>query len=295
MTRKVCHSAIRGRIGDAFTDAEIDAVLDRVIERYKAKTQTEPTRDLTEIFREAVSELSDEQVKLELIERRMKIKAAQARAFREKQFAKMDAGLPEKMPENEKLKILNVGSEKHAAGHGLSVDARRRAYYMGWSGELINELEKIGTLARLTDPLKRRDKNFEADVAKELSRANGGADAPTGNKDAEMTAAVMKKIQDDTVNAQNAQGAWISRLPGYVTRQTHDAIKVSGKFWSPVKASLGAVADNRRVSFKKMREARNAARQKAQDDWVEFIRPRLAAETFEGVPGSGRFPAPDLV
>ncbi len=263
---RVCKDTIRGRVGDAFSDAEIDDALERLTLRFRSKKfnkeNLSPDAAETARLREAVEDMTSEALEASLIEKRLRLKSAVAKSRREAHLE----GLSD-LPLWKRLRALNVGLEENVAGAGLSVDTRSRAYYRGWSTALIRDLDKAGTLSRLSNPLRKRDRDFENDVARELSLLNGGDVASTGNAEALTTARIMKKYQDASIEAQNAQGAWISRLDGYVTRQSHDAIKISGGFFRG--AEPFGVKSKRREQSKK--------------EWIDYITPRLAEQSFDGV------------
>jgi hypothetical protein len=253
-------------VGDAFTDAQIDDALERIAKRYQQRAEKKggdvPPNDPE--LRAAIEELTQEDFEQSLIDKRVRAAALRARTLRKRAME----SLPPDLNEAQKLAAVNVGTEKRGSGTGLSVDARRRAVYNEWVGEIARELDALGTLGRLANPLRRRDKDFEYDVAREIARLNGSKDRPTGNEDAVKTARILKRVQDKSVAAQNAQGAWISRLEGYVVKQTHDAIKISGGFF-------------RGLDAKK--------RVQAQNDWIDFITPRLDERSFDGVTDRAAF------
>ena len=62
----------------------------------------------------------------------------------------------------------------------------------------------------------------------------------------------------------NERGAYIGKRQGYITKQNHDAIKVSGGFWK-------GMGKDPEIHMQKM------------DDWIKFISPLLHEETFARV------------
>ena len=96
---------------------------------------------------------------------------------------------------------------------------------------------------------KKADPAFERDVANELGRIDDptwGRD--TGNAQAKRLAEIIHKHQDALRLAENDAGAYVGKLDQYIARQTHNRAKII------------------RVG---------------EDAWIEAIRPKLAARTFD--------------
>lgn len=269
-----CRSPIRAAVGDAFTDEEIDDMLARLAARAKRLGRQKPDATQEQALREAAAELSAEDLREKLIRQRSELFAARARANRRHQ---LDRGGPGDVARN--LTHLLVGTSRRDAMAGLSIDARGRAASDRILAPLVRELEAIeGAMPRLSNLLGLADRDFEADVARELGRLNGAERPVAGDGLATRVAEVLKKHQDQAIEALNARGAYIGKLPGYVTRQVHDAIKVSGGFWRGSRVS-GGVSLRDRVTGKFDRDQPR----KAQAEWVKYILPRLDERTFEAV------------
>lgn len=96
---------------------------------------------------------------------------------------------------------------------------------------------------------KTADPAFERDVANELGRIDDptwGRD--TGNAQAKKMAEIIHKHQDALRLAENDAGAFVGKLDQYIVRQTHNRAKI-------IRAG--------------------------EDAWVTYIRPKLAARTFD--------------
>jgi hypothetical protein len=257
MTR-ACQGPIRAAVGDAFSDEEIDDLVARLAARARRKGLNEPGAFDTDALRAAAAELTAEDLKEALIRRRMEAFAALARSKRAARFEGPVAEL------GRRLQDFNVGSSRQGRLAGLSVDAKGRAQADEWRAELIGALEAIeGALPRLNNWLARPDRDFERDVARELARLNGAERAAVDDPTATAVAAALKTTQDKALAALNARGAWIANLPGYVTRQNHDAIKVSGGFW---KGGGWITPETARA---------------AKARWIADIETKLDARTFE--------------
>lgn len=256
MTR-ACHGPIRAAVGDAFTDEEIEDALARLAERHRRKTRERPDASDEEAWSEAMAEVSAEILEENLEEARLKRMALAARARRR---ARIDGtGLRE----DQALSAFLTGRESDDVNAGLSIDARARALSHGWSGDVMRDLKAAGLLERLTSPFASRDRAFERRVVNEMARLNGNeAVAATGDGDALKAAEIFNRAIARARDAQNARGAFIRPLTGYVARQTHDPIKIGGGFF---------------------RGLRGARREQAKTEWVRYTRERLDEKSFEGV------------
>lgn len=118
-----------------------------------------------------------------------------------------------------------AGAEATDRSAALSVSAQAHGRIAQVMGPLIADLEKAGLL----DALKRRDAQFDADVAREMWRLDEPDRWPsTGNKHAEDAARILNRHQESVRLMQNKEGAWIGKADHYVTRQSHDMWKVRG-------------------------------------------------------------------
>lgn len=123
------------------------------------------------------------------------------------------------------VRAVLTGVEGTGRDMGRSIDAERHGIHAQLAGPLVGDLRKAGLL----EVVKRRDKAFERDVAREMWRlADPKAGEPTGNKHAADAAAILHKHQERGRLMQNDAGAWIGKEDHYVTRQSHDMLKVRG-------------------------------------------------------------------
>lgn len=258
MTR-ACHGPIRAAVGDAFSDEEIEDALARLAARHRRKTKADPSMSDEAAWREAMEEVSGEMLEENLAEARMRRFAAAAKADRERAFEAMYA---RGYDEASALRMINVGEESDAPGSGRSVDAIARAEEAELVGALLDDLSEAGVFKRLMHWTGRRDKDFEFAVAEEVSRLNGAQVAAATDDAVVRAAAAIKRALDAAKDRQNAQGAFIRTLDGYVVRQSHDPIKIGGGFWRGMASS---------------------GRDRARGEWVDFIRSRLDERSFDGI------------
>jgi hypothetical protein len=105
-----------------------------------------------------------------------------------------------------------------------SVDAQWHGTRNQLLGGLTHDLEQAGLL----HALRTRDEAFERDLARELWRSRDQTLPPTGNRPAAEAAKIMGKYQDALRQMLNDAGAWIGKQDHYITRQSHDQLKIRG-------------------------------------------------------------------
>ena len=125
--------------------------------------------------------------------------------------------------DNDALQAFLAGINKPVEGARMSVAARKQALFAEYmKGGILTELEKDNLLPHFTDAKNGRDiaiELFELDMP-------SGNPGRTNNTPAVKIAKIIRKVQDDLVARQNAAGAWIQKIPGYITSQSHDMEKV---------------------------------------------------------------------
>ncbi|GIK50363.1 MAG: hypothetical protein BroJett013_30600 [Alphaproteobacteria bacterium] len=254
---RACLTPVQMAVGRLFSDEEIEDALARLAARYaRLKAGQGVLSDADPfLWREAFETLAAEDLREGLIEARMRAAAAVAKARRQNRYDGHDGNA------GAKLRALLVGEENRGDRRGLSIDAEGKALEARAQSDFAQRLDEVGQLERLADPFKAfaPDTAFEDKVAMEIARLNGEERAQTGDADALKVAEIIKADQDRARAAMNRLGAWIGELPGYISRTTHDAIKISGGFW------------------KGMNET---ARAEARAAWIRFIRPLLDERTF---------------
>ncbi|MDO8943304.1 MAG: hypothetical protein Q7U75_08985, partial [Desulfobacterales bacterium] len=130
-------------------------------------------------------------------------------------------------PEDEAgaLQALAIGKEGSQFGYGRSTEALIKSEQDKLLTGMMLELEHTGHL----DAIKRGGRDLNLDIAKEMRRATGGPEAPTGNKVAEDIAKVYSKWIDIGRNERNGVGAYTRALPGFIVKQAHNPGRITGK------------------------------------------------------------------
>lgn len=265
-----CSPAVRAAVkqasGREISDAEADAIVDRLTERVRTNANKQKARSEAEALNLAARELTAEEVLETLARERMETFAALKRVERRQFYDRYKA--EGRGDEADALRVINVGEEIAGFASGRSVDAQGRAITTRLWGNVARQLEDAGLMPRLTDFWGRIDEDFERLVAREMSIRNGGKAAPTGNADAAKAAEILGDALDEARRLQNAEGAFIGKLDGFVARQSHDRLKVGGGFWRGSALRKGERAAREEAAFK---------------SWRDFIASRLDERSFDGV------------
>lgn len=268
-----CRGTVRGVVGDAWSDDEIDDVLSR-LQQAKARAKArDPLAHDDAAFDEAAREITKSEVTAALMEKRLRAFSERAKASRAERLAALPGD------EADKLRAFDIGTEKQGRYSGASVDAEGRARSIAlWSMVEKGLRDDPALMSRLVSNIRgRADPEFERLVAREMARANGADIPATGDAGAIKAARLFTEALEAGRRMQNAEGAWIGKITGYVGRQSHDRLKVAGGFWRELKAAglRGAVTD--------WKAARLTASRRAFREWRDMIRPLLDEQTFEGV------------
>lgn len=215
MSAQDCIQAIVKAAGRDLTAEELDRIVSEVDRRLRKRMAK--GEGLREAGDAVGKELVAEEMLGAMIERR---NAALNVLVRQSLDARAVPG-----QERDAIRALLTGVEGKQRGMADSIDAQRHGIFAGWVGPMAAELKQAGLL----HVLKKRDKAFDRDVARELWRMDDPASAPeTGNRAARQTAEILHRYQEAGRLAQNDAGAWIGKLDHYITRQSHDMMKVRG-------------------------------------------------------------------
>lgn len=215
MSWRDCIAAITAASGREMSADEVEAVATEVQQRVIREVANGLT--VREAADQVGREMSGEALRGAMIERR----SAAINVLREQEL--MSRRVEGK--EAQSMRAILTGVEGSGRDMGRSVDAQRHALSTQLLGPMLVDIKRAGLLK----PLFARDKAFERDVAREMWRLEdpeSGAD--TGNARAKSAAEILNRYQEMSRAMQNEAGAWIGKLDHYVTRQSHDMMKVRG-------------------------------------------------------------------
>jgi len=215
MSWKDCIQAITAASGRELSEDEVERIVSEVQSRAVANLRKGMSeRDAATA---AGRELAGEATLAAMIERRS---AAINTLRKQELMARRVEG-----QEAKTMRAILTGVEGSGRDLGRSVDAQAHALSAQLLGLMLADLRR----ANLLDVLRIRDKAFERDVAREMWRLEDQeAGTATGNHQAAATAEILHRYQEISRAQRNEAGAWIGKTDHYVTRQSHDMMKVRG-------------------------------------------------------------------
>jgi hypothetical protein len=243
--------------GDNLSEIEAEKLLQRMknLSEERAKKKNIP---LNEALKEIAGELKAEEETMTLIYKRNSLLNISTRRNM-KNFAK-SAISQINGTMGEGLRAFLQGTSKLLQGGRKSVDAQSKAINGQYFGRLVAGLEKEDLLRDFI----RADEAMVKDIFLEMGAQHPGMPAKqvTQNPKAFKIAQIVDNLTAELIARENRAGAYITRLPGYIIRQTHDQAAIR---------ALGRLGNNR------------LSKDESYRVWKEFVMPLLDAEkTFKG-------------
>jgi len=236
MAYQKCLDAIREAGGDLSDDeiSELVEELQRLQRYYEATGKAADSEDAAMKAAEALGEKMKLAAVIEKRNAALNLKRQiEAVGFVKSQFAK-DPGTG--------VEALLVGVNNLRQGSRLSVMAAQRERTGFYLGGFAADLERLG----LSDVLAKGD--LDLDVARALwAKDNPSAPPFKGPAEAQQIADVVHKWQEVTRLDQNKAGAWIGKMQGYITRQSHDAHALIKAGFDKWKQAIGTKLDWDRI------------------------------------------------
>ncbi len=154
------------------------------------------------------------------------------------------------------IEAMLAGSNKRVEGARFSVDALRRSYESKYFGGLIHDLRKEGLLPFVQARMLGFGKGpLDDKIAIELwEMRDGGKPGASGSKEAQGIAKIIHKYQELSRQDQNAHGAFIRKMDGYIVAQSHDMFRIGRAGLEKWKADIRPLLDDR--TFENISEAR---------------------------------------
>lgn len=239
-----CVKAIRAAVKNkSLSEAQAEELLTRIDNLAKARAK-KLNGDYERALRDIEGELAYEDKLAAAIDRRNRLLTIQAKR-RIKAFVQRFPTV------GEGLRAFLEGSNLVRQGARNSVDYQARAIHGKYFGRLVAELEDAGVFTEF------RTGSLQREIFIEMGEigVKGGNPGRSGSPKARKIAEIIHGVMDEMVSRQNRAGAYITKRPGYIIRQTHD------------RDTLRAVGATKSESFEK---------------WYEFILPLLDEKTFQG-------------
>lgn len=204
-----CRGKVSAASKENLSEQEAGQLLDRMRRLAEGRAK-ERGQDYNDALRDIAGELKMEQdVSAQVARRNMLLDIRARREAKSliKRFSTIGEGV---------LALLE-GSSKRVAGGRRSIDYQAKALHGKYIGRLVSELESAELLTKF------RNGELSREVYVEMGEIrDGGRPGLSGSKDAQKIATIVQGVTDDMVGRQNRAGAYINKVPGYVTRQTHD-------------------------------------------------------------------------
>lgn len=148
------------------------------------------------------------------------------------------------------LSALLVGRNEARQGGRNSVELEQNQLASKYFNSFASDLEQSGLTSYFSS------KEYGRDIADAIWRIGRNEPVTGLSKEAIGIANIVTKHQDIVRQDANRAGAWIRKVDGYITRQSHDLLKIRGAGY---------------------------------DRWKEVILPKLDASTFDGITDINNF------
>lgn len=223
-----CLEEMERAAGRKLTTDEEQALAAELKRRVRQRRQMERGESLDEAVQAAANDYAAEMTEAAIIEKRNAAINLKRRLEAIDRIGSSFASNPALGVES-----LLVGVNNAAPGARLSVWTEQRqlsAYYL--SG-LFTEIESAG----LWKPFISG--TLDRDIARAMWALNRADPLPaTVSKEARKIAEIATKWQEVARQDANKAGAWVKRLEGYITRQSHDTFKIRAGGYDAWKAEI---------------------------------------------------------
>lgn len=123
----------------------------------------------------------------------------------------------------EAMEAKLVGVNKPFAGSRKSIENRAGQLEEKWAGGMVQDLEREG-LDKLFAS-RAIEKEWTRELF-ELNRGRDGAPGVTRNPQALKVAQLVRKWQRASIDQLNREGAWVKSYSGYITKTSHDPMRL---------------------------------------------------------------------
>lgn len=247
VTPQSCIDAMQAAIGRPLTKQEANDLIGELDKRIATEQARNQLEDMDTIVRRAADTYAADMEKAAIVEKRNAAVQLKVHLEALDKVTSQFASNPALGVESVMVGVNNAakGSRNSAA---LAQDRLRNQYMSG----LMTDLRKADVLEVFNSGTQDRE------IAKALWARNREEPVPSGvTKEADKVAEIVSKYQELARTDANKVGAWIKKIEGYITRQSHDAFAI------------------RRAGY---------------DAWKAAIFPKLdAAKTFGGVENAEEF------
>ncbi|MEQ0457422.1 hypothetical protein [Klebsiella sp. JB_Kp027] len=239
-----CEKAVNAAAGRPLTDEEMQSLfnnMDDTIARIKAENAAISNEGAA---LQAAEELMKSERLAKAIETQQKlinlrIYKKHSAFLNNTRFGKGEADRPDIT-----LSSILVGRNEYAAGTRESVAREQEQLSGKYNGGFFHDIDKTGYEKAFSSG------EYDLDIARAIDRMGRRESTDGLPKEAIALGKVIMKWNEVTRLDKNRAGAWVGKLAGYITRQSHDMYKI---------------------------------RAAGYEGWRDFILPRLDDGTFEGI------------
>lgn len=260
-----CMAKVRQILGDKLTDREYEELAGKLMARARQIRAERYGMSADEAVNAALKEMSKEAISLNQIKRR---NVWLGNDIFSKALGRIASSWGDRMQDG--MTAMYVGSNELRRGAQKSIDADQKGLARDWRNGFEADIERNGK----GDIFRTGD--LDEDTYRALNEMYKDNPNMTGiDKDAREFADIIYKMQEMYRIAANHAGAFIKRLPDYITHQNHDMYKVreAGKALGQQSRFGNPFKYNEELHWKA---------------WRDFVMPRLdTVRTF------GAHPDPD--
>lgn len=213
----VCRTVLEEALGRPVTDKEADRLFKRIDRRSAQLRQANPAMGYNDSLLAVEREFAEAAELRDILAKRNAMLNAQRKLESVDYIKGTWADKP-----GEGLKSILVGTQSGRRGSRASIGAAQQAAEDQYLGGLIADISAVeGGL----DAYTRGD--IDADVAEALWRISHEQDLKGVPDQAQGVARAINKWQEYGRKAATDAGAWIGKVPGYITSTFHDAGRIS--------------------------------------------------------------------
>lgn len=235
MSAQDCIAAMRQAVPD-LSDDEVEQLITELRKSTRTRQAPDKVTSLQDDAMAAAEELSDSMRVAAVIETRNQAINLAVQA-RAEAFIGRFGDNP-----REGIFGLIAGTSRLKQGGRASAAAEQKQFAGEWLGGLINDLEKGGLRELFVSGAVDRD------IARGLWQM--GRESPDFKglpSQAVEIAKIVHKYQEAARVTRNRFGAWIKSLPGYIVRQSHDMYKVRAAGFDEWRANIESKLDWNRI------------------------------------------------
>lgn len=216
----VCYDLIRtayGEGGEELSDAEISALQKTLAKRARELKARDPGLSDDDSLVKAGAELAEQAERAALVKKRNELLGVKAYMVATDTIRTQFAG-----DYAEGLKAILVGVQGKKVGSRASAANEIEQLERNYMGGLLADIAKVeGGLDLLASGAMDRE------VARALSALEEGGDMARFDVRAVGMAKAIRKWQEAARYNANRAGAWIGKEAGYITKQSHDSLRIA--------------------------------------------------------------------